>query len=278
MTQTPSGKGTAEGASRSDKASAAPAASFWSHIDELRRVILRMALVFAVFAVAAFCFMPAIFEKVIMAPCSAQFPTYRLFEYIAGEASSDFSVDVVSLELTSQIFVHMSAAGWLALTAAFPILIILLWSFISPGLYEHERRGAVKAFIWGVVMFYLGVAVAYFLIFPLTLRFLATYSLSSAVRPMISLESYMDNFFMLELIMGAVFEFPVLAWLLGRMGILRRGFFSRWRRHAIIVLLVIAALITPTGDPFTLFIVFIPIYALWEASALIVPKEEEDNI
>lgn len=263
---TDSGKGAVDGGTP----------SFWSHIDELRRVLLRMAAVLAVFAVAAFCAMPYLFDTVIMAPCSPDFPTYRLFEHISGEAPEAFNVDIVSLELTSQIFVHMSAAGWLAVTAAFPILIILLWSFVSPGLYEHERRGAVSAFFQGVAMFYLGVAVAYFLIFPLTLRFLATYSLSTTVRPMISLESYMDNFFMLALIMGGVFEFPVLARLLGRMGVLKRGFFSRWRRHAIVALLIIAALITPTGDPFTLFIVFIPIYALWEVSALLVPKDTSD--
>ncbi len=123
-------------------------------------------------------------------------------------------------------------------------------------------------------MFYLGVGVGYFVVFPLALRFLATYSLSPGIESMVSLDSYMDNFFTLILVMGVVFELPLLAWLLGKMGFLTRGFFRKYRRHAIVILLIAAGLITPTGDPFTLFAVFIPIYALWEFSATLVPPEE----
>ena len=126
-------------------------------------------------------------------------------------------------------------------------------------------------------MFYLGVTVGYFLVFPLAVRFLSTYQLSENIRPIVSLDSYMDNFFTLLLMMGAVFELPLLAWVLGKMGMLTRGFFSTYRRHAVVVLLIIAALITPTGDPFTLFIVFIPIYTLWEASARLVPLSSSDS-
>ncbi len=120
-------------------------------------------------------------------------------------------------------------------------------------------------------MFYLGVATGYFLVFPLTVKFLAGYQLSSAIRPMVTLTSYMDNFYTLLLMMGVVFELPLLAWLLGKMGLLTRDFFKTYRRHAIVVLLIVAAVITPTGDPFSLFLVFIPIYALWEGSARLVP-------
>ncbi len=124
-------------------------------------------------------------------------------------------------------------------------------------------------------MFYLGVATGYFLVFPLAVRFLAGYQLSEAIRPIVSLDSYMDNFFMLLVMMGTVFELPLLAWLLGRIGVLTRSFFRRYRRHAIVVLLIVAAVITPTGDPFTLFLVFTPIYALWEIGARLVPAEKE---
>ena len=110
----------------------------------------------------------------------------------------------------------------------------------------------------------------YAFVFPIALRFLATYSLSSHITPVVSLDSYMDNFFTIVLLMGAVFELPLLAWLLGSIGLLHRSFFRRYRRHAIVALLVVAALITPTGDPFTLFAVFLPIYALWEFSAHLV--------
>ncbi len=107
----------------------------------------------------------------------------------------------------------------------------------------------MRAFLFGNIMFYLGVAVGYFLVFPLAVRFLADYQLSSAIRPIVSLESYMDNFFMLLVMMGAIFELPLLAWLMGRMGILTRDFFGKYRRHAIVALMIVAAFITPTGDP-----------------------------
>ena len=124
----------------------------------------------------------------------------------------------------------------------------------------------------GTLMFYLGVAAGYWLVFPLTLRFLAGYQLSTLIPNQISLDSYIDNFMMLVLVMGIVFELPVAAWMLGRLGVLRRGFFHTYRRHAIVALLIFAAVVTPTGDPFTLAVVFLPIYILWEGSALTVPS------
>lgn len=259
--------------------------SFWDHLDALRGVLFRIVIVMAVLAVACFAAMPWVFDNVIMAPCSGTFVTYRAFDHLASAtgftdiASSDpaFHVDIVSMELTSQLFIHLSAAFWAAFMLGFPIIIYLLWGFVSPGLYENEKRGAIRAFLFGNVMFYLGVAVGYFLIFPLAVRFLATYSLSETIRPIVSLDSYMDNFFMLLLMMGAVFELPLLAWMAGKIGLLHRSFFHTYRRHAIVVLLIIAALITPTGDPFTLFLTFIPIYALWELSARLVPCDEPDE-
>ncbi len=109
--------------------------------------------------------------------------------------------------------------------------------------------------------------------FPLTLRFLADYQLSALIPNQISLDSYMDNFMMLILVMGIVFELPLVAWMLGKAGIVSRGLFNRYRRHAVVALLVAAAVITPTGDPFTLMVVYLPLYLLWELSALTLPSE-----
>lgn len=249
--------------------------TFWDHLDVLRGVLFKIFGVMVVLGVAAFVAMPWIFDNVIMAPCSPDFPTYRLFDGIAalmGDSyTGDMNVSIISIELASQLFMHFSASCWAALIVGFPIIIYLLWGFVSPGLYPHEKQGIRTAFFFGNLMFYLGVATGYFLVFPLAVKFLAGYRLSNVIEPMVTLTSYMDNFFTLLLMMGAVFELPLVAWLLGKMGLLTRGFFSRYRRHAIVVLLVVAAIITPTGDPFTLFLVFIPIYALWEGSARLVP-------
>lgn len=253
--------------------------NFWGHLDDLRGTLFRMAAVLVVFMAGFFYFMPWLFDNVIMAPCHGDFAIYRLFADVTGRipgleqfSTDDYNVDIVNLNLTAQFFTHISLSFWLALVFAFPVMLYLLWSFVRPALYEREVRGARLAFSLGTVMFYAGVAVGYFLVFPITLRFLYTYELSSTIHNQLSLDSYMDNFLMLNLIMGLVFELPLLAWVLGAVGILRRSFFRRYRRHAIVALLVLAAIITPTGDPFTLMIVFLPIYMLYELSAFLVKK------
>ena len=253
--------------------------SFWKHLAELRGVLVRIFAVLLVLVIVLFCCMRWIFEHVITAPCSQDFVTYRLFGFISGDGdwlpdlgSTGFHVDLISINLTSQFMTQMSASLWLAFIIGFPIVIYLLWTFVRPGLYERERRGARRAFLWGNAMFYAGCAVGYFIVFPLALRFLSQYSLSDRITNTITLDSYMDTFYLLTLAMGVLFELPLLAWMLGRMGILKRGFFSRSRRYAIVVILVISAIITPTSDLFTLMIVFLPVYALWEASAMLVPK------
>lgn len=254
-------------------------ATFWDHLDALRGVLVRVAVVVAVAAVGAFIIMPWFFDHVVLAPCRPDFPLYHILDYISahspvatGFSVEPFSLEPVSLELTSQFFVHFSAACWTAAVIAFPIIIYLLWGFVAPALYEHEKRGIRRAFLFGNLMFYLGVACGYFIVFPLALRFLATYHLSDNIATVVSLDSYMDNFYTLILLMGAIFELPLLAWLLGKMGLVSKQFFKKYRRHAIVALLIVAAMITPTGDPFTLLAVFIPIYALWEFSSTLVPS------
>lgn len=260
---------------------------FWDHVDALRSVILKAGGVVLVLCIGFFIAMPWIFDNVILAPCNSDFPLYRLFERL-GETSplmpdfamGNFHVDLINIQLASQFFIHMSTSFWLAVVFAFPVIIYLLWGFVSPGLYSDERTGAGKAFLFGNLMFFIGVAVGYFLVFPLTLRFLAEYKVSEMVPNQISLDSYMDNFLVLILVMGIIFELPLLAWLLGKMGLLSRRFFKTYRRHAIAALLILAAIVTPTGDPFTLMVVFLPIYGLWELSAFLVPpkgREEEDD-
>ena len=251
--------------------------TFWDHLDALRSVLVKMAAVLVCAAVLLFAFMPHIFDSIILAPCRGDFVLYRAFERITAALphfphfnAAAFHVDLINIQLASQFFIHMSTSFYLAIVLTFPMLTYLLWTFIAPALYAHERRGVSIAFTLGTVMFFLGVAVGYFVVFPVTLRFLADYHVSAMVPNQISLDSYMDTFFMLLLVMGLVFELPLMSWLLGSLGILHRSFFATYRRHAVVVLLVLAAFITPTGDPFTLMIVFLPIYFLYEASALLV--------
>ena len=255
-----------------------PEMSLWDHIDALRKVLVRMIVVLAVLTVVLFTLMPTIFDRVILAPCKGDFVLYRLFEHITSSSSwlptfttEGFEVNLINIKLASQFFIHMSSSLWLAVVLSFPVLLYLLWTFIAPALYPRERRGVKTTFLIGCLMFYIGVAVGYFIVFPVTLRFLADYHVSQMVPNQISLDSYMDTFLMLIFVMGVIFELPLMAWLLGMLGVLNRGFFKTYRRHAIVVLLILAAIITPTGDPFTLMVVFLPIYLLYELSAFLVP-------
>lgn len=265
--------------------------TFWAHVDALRSVLLRSGGVIVALTVVFFVAMPHIFDTVILAPTRGDFVLYRIFDRLGASGGgilmpnlggSDFHVDLINIQLASQFFIHMSTSFWLAVVFAFPVIIYLLWGFVAPALYSGERSGVKRAFLLGNIMFFIGVAVGYFVVFPVTLRFLADYQVSASVPNQISLDSYMDNFLVLILVMGLIFELPLVAWLLGRMGLLNRRFFRRFRRHAVAVLLILAAVITPTGDPFTLMVVFLPIYCLWEMSALLVPAsaaepDEDDN-
>jgi sec-independent protein translocase protein TatC len=227
-------------------------------------------------------FVPWIFDNIILAPTNQDFPLYRFLgafgDSIPGYPSdtvTDFTVTIINYQLANQFFTHMSVAMWLAILLTVPYILYEIWRFICPALYDNERHALRATFLFGSIMFYAGCAVGYWLIFPLTLRFLFTYQLSPAIINQLSLESYMDNFMMLVLVMGLVFELPLVSAILARVGLLTRSFFQRYRRHAIVILLTAAAIITPTTDPFTLFAVFIPIYLLWELSAFLVPKEQK---
>lgn len=253
--------------------------SFWDHLDVLRGVLVKIAVVVFAMAIVFFVLMPSIFDNIILAPCKGDFVLYHIFEKITTGVpglpqftTHGFHVDLINIQLASQFFIHMSTSFWLALVFSFPVVIYLLWTFVSPALYEHEKRGIKRAFFFGNLMFFLGVAVGYFVVFPVTLRFLADYHVSAMVPNQISLDSYMDTFLMLIFVMGIIFELPLLAWLLGNIGVLHRGFFKKYRRHAIVLLLILSAFITPTGDPFTLTIVFLPIYLLYEMSAWLVKR------
>ena len=252
--------------------------SFWDHIDALRAVLVRIVVVLVVMTLGLFFVMPDIFDSIILAPCHGDFVLYRLFQRMTSAvpwlpqfSTEGFNVELINIKLATQFFIHMSTSFWLALVLTFPIVLYFLWTFVAPALYPKEKKGVKTAFMVGCLMFFLGVAVGYFVVFPVTLRFLADYHVSQMVPNQISLDSYMDTFLMLIFVMGLVFELPLVAWLLGSIGMLRRGFFKHYRRHAIVVLLILAAIITPTGDPFTLTLVFLPIYLLYEFSANLVP-------
>lgn len=255
------------------------AMTFWDHLDDLRKILFRVAAFVLLLSLVAFSYMKELFDSVILAPTKDDFFLYswishlnQRFPYFPDFCLGHFQVKVININLSSQFFIHMSTSLWLALVVGFPFIIYQLFIFVKPALYPHERKSTGMAFLFGNLLFYIGVLVGYLLVFPLTLRFLAGYQLSSFIESSVSLDSYMDSFLLLCFIMGIVFELPLLSWLLSKLGVLNKGFFTKFRKHAVVVLLVLAAIITPSGDPFTLIVVFLPIYLLWEVSALVVRK------
>lgn len=244
-------------------ANTTPSLTFWDHLDVLRSTLIRIAVVVVVCAVVSFIMKDELFG-VVLAPRSSDFVTYRLL------GVSTFSLHLMNTGLTEQFMIHIRTAMYAGLLTASPYILYELFRFVSPGLYRHERRYAVWLVGAAYIMFVVGTLVNYFMVFPLTVRFLGTYQVSPEVSNMLTLQSYIDTLLGMSLVMGVVFELPVVCALMGRMGLINSEIMSRYRRHAIVAILIVAAIITPTTDVFTLFIVALPIYLLYEVSILIV--------
>ena len=244
--------------------------TFWDHLDVLRSSLIRMGVAVVVFAVAAFCLKEPLFS-VVLAPRSSDFVTYRLL------GADPFTIHLMNTGLTEQFMIHMRTAIYAGLLVASPYILYELFRFVSPGLYQNERRYAVWIVGAAYVMFLLGTLINYFVVFPLTVKFLGTYQVSPDVANMLTLQSYMDTLLMMNLVMGIVFELPVVSWLLGRMGLINARMMQSMRRHAVVAILIVAAIITPTTDAFTLFVVALPIWLLYELSIVIVKVTQLDN-
>ncbi len=248
--------------------------SFWEHLDVLRAAIIKIVLVTVGFGVVAFFFKEELFS-VVLAPKSDGFITYRLFGRIAewgGGRFEPFSVRLISTGLAQQFVIHVKTALCAGVLCASPYALYQLFRFVSPALYENERRYVTRVAGGGCLMFGMGVLIGYFLIFPLTFRFLGTYQVSGDVDNLITLDSYISALVMMCLSLGIVFEIPVLSWLFAKLGFLTADFMRRYRKHAIVIILVIAAVITPTSDVFTLSLVSLPMWLLYEVSIFIVNR------
>lgn len=237
--------------------------TFWDHLDVLRGSIIRIILVAIVMGIAAF-FMKEWLFDIVLAPKDSSFCTYRLL------GVEPFTIQLVNTGLTEQFMIHMRVALMTGILVASPYIIYTLFRFISPALYENERRYSVRITVAAYIMFLVGVVINYFLIFPLTVRFLGTYKVSDEVMTMLTITSYIDTMLMMSLVFGIIFEIPVVSWLLAKAGLLKAPWMTKYRRHAIVAILIIAAIITPTADVMTLIIVSLPIWLLYEVSILLV--------
>lgn len=250
--------------------------TFWDHLDELRSVLVKATAVTLVFGMIAFFFKEELFA-IVLAPKDDGFVTYRLLRLIAarlsGEEMSGFSVSLINTGLAEQFIIHVKTALCAGVLCASPYILYEIFRFVSPALHDNERKNALKVAGSGYVMFIVGVLVSYYMIFPLTFRFLGTYQVATDVENMINLESYMSTLIVMSLSMGIVFEMPVLVWMLGKMGLITPSFMRKYRRHAIVAILIVAAVITPTSDIVTLLLVSLPMWLLYESGILLIKEK-----
>lgn len=242
--------------------------SFWDHLDVLRGSLFRAIGAVCLCSVLGLVFRELLFDGIVLAPTRPDFIVYRLLGW-------SFSMELINVEISAQFFVHLKASFAVGVIVAFPYVVWELWRFLAPALYDREKKAVRAAFAMSTGLFYLGVLVGYFIVLPVCLQFFMNYTVSDAVANTITIGSYMSMFFSMVLLIGVVFEFPTVVLVLNRLGILDRSSLRKGRRYAVIIVLVLAALITPS-DPFSMFVLAIPLYFLYELSILLCSRSAEN--
>ena len=247
--------------------------TFGGHLEVLRRMLFRVLIVTAAFACAIFCFKDTTFD-LLLAPSKSNFCLYHWIEHFFAWVGYDFhftqfEVDLIATDLSSQFMTHISTSLYLGLLCASPYILFELFRFISPALYENERKYSIPVLLIIYTLFIVGVLMSYFILFPISFRFLGTYSVSEQVHSTITLDSYISTFVTLTLVMGVVFQLPIIAYFLAKLNIIDSEILVKYRQYALIIIMIVAAIITPP-DLMTLILVTVPLYLLYEASIIVV--------
>lgn len=247
--------------------------TFGGHLQVFRQMLFRIISIMTVIAGVVFCSKETTWN-LLMAPSEWDFCTYRCLEQFMQEMGIDFHfeefhVNMIATDLSSQFMTHITTSIYLGLLGASPYILYEIFRFITPALYENERKYSVQ--VAGIIylLFLLGVLMSYFVLFPISFRFLGTYSVSAKVVSNITLDSYISTFVSLTLVMGIVFQLPVIAFFLAKLGFVTHEILEDYRKHAFIAIMLLAAIITPP-DLMTLILVTIPLYLLYEVSISVV--------
>jgi len=256
--------------------------SFLDHLEALRWHIIRSAIAICVFSVVAFVEKDFIFDSIIFAPKNPNFWTNRMMALLSDYLNvptlkiNTHELQLISINMSGQFMVHI----WTAIIAGFiiasPYVIYQFWSFIRPALYENERKHATGAVFYMTLLFILGILFGYYLIVPLSVDFLGSYSISSVVINQINILSYISTVTSIVIAGGVVFELPIIAFFLSKVGILTPAFMKKFRKHSYVVLLIISAIITPP-DIFSQIMVCIPLVLLYEVSIFISARVQKAN-
>lgn len=249
--------------------------SFLDHLEELRWRVVRASIAMLVFMIVAFIFIKWIFNNIVFAPAQIDFPTFKWMCALAELTGfnelcvTELPFKVQSRNMTGQFMMSLTASFVIGLICAFPYLAWELWSFVKPGLKSTERkysRGAVAAISF---LFALGIAFGYYILSPMTIWFLSTYSISDIIVNEFDITSYVSTIASLVLGCGVLFQFPMVVYFLSKIGIVTPELMRKYRKHSVVVILILGAVITPSGDPFSLMVISLPLYILFEISIYI---------
>lgn len=247
--------------------------TFGGHLEVLRRMLFRVITVAGILSIVIFCYKDITWE-LLLAPSEYSFVTYRWIENVASAIGLDFHfeqffVDLIATDLSSQFMMHITTSVYLGLLGTSPYILYELFRFVSPALYETEKKYSVQVVVIVYLLFIIGVLMSYYVLFPISFRFLGTYSVAERIHSTITLDSYITTFTTLTLLMGVVFQLPVIAFALAKFGFISSNMLSKYRKHSFLVIMLVAAIITPP-DLMTLVLVTIPLYLLYEASIRVV--------
>ncbi|MBQ6953017.1 MAG: twin-arginine translocase subunit TatC [Bacteroidales bacterium] len=242
--------------------------SFWDHLEALRGTLFRSVAAIGLCSII-FLAIPQRLFQVVLWPTQPDFILY-------SSLGLPFEMTLINVEVSAQFFVHLKVAILCGLVVAFPYVIYEIWRFIAPALYEHEKKAVRAGFGMSSGLFYLGVAVGYFVVLPVCLMFFMNYTVSDTIANTISLSSYMSLFTSMVFLIGLLFEFPTVILVLSSMGVVHRAQLRNYRKYAFVVVLILSAFITPS-DPFSMFVLAIPLYGLYEFSIFICKKEAPET-
>jgi len=251
--------------------------TFLEHLEELRWHLIRSAVAIFVFAIVAFIFNEIIFDKIIIFPKNPDFWTNRMLCRLGGLVNiqklciNSKPFQLININMAGQFTIHIMVSLFAGFIIAFPYIMYEFWKFITPALYTTERRYARGTVFYTSVLFILGVLFGYYLIVPLSVHFLGSYHVSGQVINQINLKSYIATVISVCAASGAIFELPVLIYFLSKIGLITPQFLKKYRKHAIIIILTLAAIITPP-DIFSQILVSLPLIVLYEISIYISKK------
>lgn len=245
------------------------------HLEVLRKMLFRILFVTLFLGIVVFVFRKQTFS-IILAPRDSSFAFYRGVEWLLQTLGIDyhfesFNVELISTDLSAQFMMHISTSFYVALLLASPYIVFELFLFISPALYENEKKYSIPIVFIVYILFALGIAMTYYILFPFSFRFLGTYQVDDTVKNTITLTSYISTLISMSLVMGIVFQLPVLAYLLGKLGFISYSLLAQYRKWAMMLILTLSAIITPP-DIFTLIMVSLPLYLLYEISIIILKR------